>query len=108
MSADYNHPYPTPVSIAEFGERRARLHQALSRLPSLEAEHVRQERDEIMLLGAERVEGLTRTNREVHNNATLMVEIMRGDRWGMGDWEGLRWFNGVVVVEAWLRNLGME
>jgi hypothetical protein len=61
-----------------------------------------------MLLGAERVEGLARKNREVHNNTTLMVQIMRGDMWGMGDWEGLRWFHGVVIVEAWLRNLGME
>lgn len=108
LSADYNHPYLTPGSIAEFGARRAKLHQALLQLPSLEAEHVRQERDRIVLLRAERVEGLARTNREVHNNATLMVHTMRGDRWGMGGWEGLRWFHGVVVVEAWLRNLGME
>ncbi|KAF2801039.1 hypothetical protein K505DRAFT_207556, partial [Melanomma pulvis-pyrius CBS 109.77] len=84
-------------STAVFQSRKARLHAALQKLPSMSAEHVQLNREAPVVQPAGQVAVLAKTNREVHINATMLVQIMRGD----GGWEEVRWFHAICVVERW-------
>ncbi|PSN73452.1 hypothetical protein BS50DRAFT_543081 [Corynespora cassiicola Philippines] len=82
-----------------FHSYRKRLHDALRILPRLNSSS--NESETVSSPGAERVHNLTTARRHVHIFANLLCQKIGGN------WENLRWWHAIAVVERWIGKLGL-
>ncbi|KAF2193687.1 hypothetical protein K469DRAFT_240538 [Zopfia rhizophila CBS 207.26] len=93
-------PSPSSAGIPEsFGNHKSRLRAALLSLPTLTSPPPSRNSS---VPPANKINTLAKANREVHVCATMLLQAMRSD------WERVRWWHLVAVVERWVRALGLD
>jgi len=80
---------------------KTRLHDALLKMPSIDAPH--RKTSAITLGAGGKVEILAKANREIHVCANLLLQQFQRE-----GWKKIRWYHGVAVVERWIGSLGLD
>jgi hypothetical protein len=93
--------HSSQVTDVYFLSLKTRLHNALRQFPSMDAKYGRTEVNSTS--GNAKVILLTKTNREIHICATLLLQLFKRE-----EWTRIKWYHAVAVAQRWVEYLGLR